>query len=70
MTYQTVVLPNGRIDADALPDLPPGAAVEIVLPKSVESLHAMFAKLAKIGESSKEIYRGQYTREMMYEDEE
>ena len=69
MTYRALVLPNGRIDTDSLPDLPPGTFVDIAVPKTVESLQAFFRKMEELGKSSQEIYRGQYSREHYYEDE-
>ena len=69
MIYRTTVLPNGRIDADALPDLPPGAQVEVKIERTVESLHATLKELAQIGrECSQEVYTGPYNRQVIYED--
>ena len=69
MTYRTSVLPNGRIDADALPSLPPGTQVQVVVSKTSDSLEELFRVLDELKLSSKEIYRGPYNRKVIYEEE-
>ncbi len=68
MTYRTVVLANGKIDANALPPFPPASEVEVLVRDKLASLQTMFAKLAEIGSASKSTYEGAISREDMYED--
>ncbi len=68
MVYRTKVLPNGRIDADALPALPPGTLVEVKIPEGMASLDAALAELAQMGKRIQTPFAGTYTRDVIYGD--